>query len=257
MIKIKNATKVASLLSALVLSAGAQATIVEFQTSQQSFKVNLYDTQVPETVANFLKYVEANRYDESVLHRAIPQFIIQGGGIGYDAEDKLANIETFAAVKNEPKYSNVRGTISMAKIPNSPNSATSQWFINVKDNSAELDVQNSGYTVFGEVIDSGMNVVDQISGLTRCGEVPVINFSDEQCSNADIKPAKENLVVVYSVKVLDNDPNTAASLSPKENTLIKNVEKPSTDNGSSSGGSLYFALLMLASSVIGRRFGRA
>ncbi len=77
------------------------------------------------------------------------------------------NVFQNPAVTNEPELSNVRGTIAMAKLGTDPNSATNQWFISLADNSANLDVQNDGFTVFGIVMDNGMDIVDVIVALGR------------------------------------------------------------------------------------------
>ncbi len=137
-------------------------TAVEIRTSQGNFDVLLYDSLTPLTVANFLQYVTNGIYDNTIIHRSIADFVIQGGG--YDA-DTLLHIATYAAVQNEPGISNIRGTIAMAKLPGDPNSATSEWFVNLVNNSANLDSQNGGFTVFGYVINDGMDVVDAIAAL--------------------------------------------------------------------------------------------
>ena len=137
-------------------------TAVRFQTSVGTFDALLFDAQTPLTVANFLRYVTADDYYQTFVHRSIPGFVIQGGG--YDGRTGL-HIDTFPPVQNEPGISNTRGTIAMAKLGGDPNSATSEWFVNLTDNSANLDYQNGGFTVFGQIIGDGMDVVDQIASF--------------------------------------------------------------------------------------------
>lgn len=121
----KTLTCAAVLLGASV-SMSLHATIVEFRTSMGNFEVNLFDETTPETVANFLKYVEAERYNNSVIHRMVPDFVVQGGGLAYPGSLPLRSVRTYEAVKNERKWSNRRGTIAMAKVDGLPDSATSQ-----------------------------------------------------------------------------------------------------------------------------------
>jgi peptidyl-prolyl cis-trans isomerase A (cyclophilin A) len=127
-------------------------------------------------VANFLNYVNNDRYDNSFIHRSVPGFVIQGGGYTYDAASNTAPpIPQFGQVTNEFGISNLRGTIAMAKLPSpasggpangGPNSATSQWFFNLSDSNAfNLNSQNGGFTVFGRVVGGGMSVVDSIAAL--------------------------------------------------------------------------------------------
>jgi cyclophilin family peptidyl-prolyl cis-trans isomerase len=133
--------------------------VVEFKTSLGSFKVELYPEKAPITVKNFLGYVDDKFYDGTLFHRVIPTFMIQGGGF----QPGLKQKETKAPIKNESGngLSNERGTIAMARTSD-PDTATAQFFINVKDN-AFLDGREgkAGYAVFGKVI-SGMDVVDKI-----------------------------------------------------------------------------------------------
>lgn len=129
-------------------TALSQATTVQIQTVMGDLEVNLFDKDTPATVANFLAYVNAGAYTDSIIHRSVPNFIVQGGGFKYNDAWPPVGIAQNPAVINEPLFSNVRGTIAMAKLGNNPNSATNQWFINLKDNSANLDRQNSGFTVF-------------------------------------------------------------------------------------------------------------
>ena len=160
------------------LPAANADTIVNFNTSLGSFEVQLYDTAAPITVQNFLSYVNGGLYQNSFIHRSIPGFVIQGGGFTYDQPQLEAvnfpSIPTFPSIDNEfdPSRSNLRGTIAMAKTSD-PDSATSQFFFNLGDNSTSLDnpANSGGFTVFGEVIGNGMDIVDAIAGLE------IINFT--------------------------------------------------------------------------------
>ena len=107
----------------------------------------------PLTVANFERYIEEEKYTDIILHRLISGFVLQGGGFQWSNDHTSpSSIESFPAVQNEfsSERSNTRGTIAMAKIGNDPDSATNQWFFNLADNSANLDNQNGGFTVFGK-----------------------------------------------------------------------------------------------------------
>ena len=151
------------LLSSQLTSAN---TIARVSTPLGDFSIELFDNITPATVSNFLTYVNADRYDGVLFHRSIPSFVLQTGGYTFnEAGYSLDPITTDMPVKNEFNLSNTRGTIAMAKLGGDPNSATSQWFINLSDNSSNLDGQNGGFTVFGKVIGDGMNVVDTIASL--------------------------------------------------------------------------------------------
>lgn len=128
----------------------------------------LHDQSAPRTVANFLSYVRSGAYDSSFFHRLVRGFVLQGGGLRWSdaAEPQLTLVRTSAPVANEfsAQRSNLRGTVAMAKVDGDPDSATSQWFVNLADNSANLDRQNGGFTVFGRVTAPGMAVVDALAG---------------------------------------------------------------------------------------------
>jgi peptidyl-prolyl cis-trans isomerase B (cyclophilin B) len=130
------------------------------QTNMGDIVVELNPTAAPVTVRNFLAYVKSGFYNGTIFHRVIKNFMIQGGGYN----QKFRKKKTRKAIKLEAQngLSNLRGTIAMARTQN-PNSATSQFFINVKDNK-NLDSYGGGYAVFGKVI-RGMNVVDAIRKL--------------------------------------------------------------------------------------------
>ena len=167
--KKNQVVKLAAVL-ALAFPAISSASTVSMQTALGEISIQLYDSAAPLTVANFMNYVSSGAYNNTFIHRSEPGFVIQGGGYRWNPINNNApHIATSAPVVNEfsATYSNLRGTIAMAKLGGDPNSATSEWFINLADNSGNLDIQNGGFTVFGQVSISGMQVVDAIAALPR------------------------------------------------------------------------------------------
>jgi peptidyl-prolyl cis-trans isomerase B (cyclophilin B) len=141
---------------------GAEMVTVTMETNKGVITLELDSANAPDTVSNFVAYANAGHYDNTVFHRVIPGFMIQGGGFDTSMQQKSTN----APVKNEANngLKNDKGTIAMARTSD-PHSATAQFFINVKDNTF-LDhksetAQGWGYTVFGKVTD-GMDVVESI-----------------------------------------------------------------------------------------------
>lgn len=136
--------------------------MVTIKTSFGDIKLKLFEAEAPETVKNFLQYVDDGFFDGTIFHRVIDGFMIQGGGFNTDFEEK----DTREPIVNEAdnRLSNKRGTIAMARTM-VVNSATSQFFINIKDNDflnfSNRTPQGFGYCVFGEVSE-GMDVVDKI-----------------------------------------------------------------------------------------------
>ena len=169
------------ILCLLALPTAVLAQNVVIETPLGDIEIELLEEDAPKTVANFLKYIESDSYNKSFIHRSVPGFIIQGGGF-YFVDNAANAITTFEPVENEFKVSNTRGTVAMAKLSNQPDSATSQWFINVDDNSANLDGQNGGFTVFAKVVGGGMDIVDAINQLPRVNaggaftDLPVIDY---------------------------------------------------------------------------------
>lgn len=163
--------------------------MIVINTSKGSIHIQLDTENTPNTAENFLTYVRNGFYDDTIFHRVIDGFMIQGGGLNADMEQKT----TQTPIKNEAKNAkpNKRGTIAMARTMD-PHSATAQFFINVADNhflnfSGE-NPQGYGYCVFGEVVE-GMDVVDAISKVKTGqkmghGDVPV-----EEITVLDIKEA--------------------------------------------------------------------
>jgi len=147
---------------ALMLSLTADATVVRFETDLGDIDIELYEQQAPVTVANFLNYVNRGDYDNTVFHRSVPGFVLQGGGYRYSGNGNFSAVETDSPITLETGVSNVKGTIAMARTSD-PNSATNQWFFNVLDNQ-NLDTVSGGYAAFGRVV-RGMDVVNLISSL--------------------------------------------------------------------------------------------
>jgi len=134
--------------------------MILFSTNKGDFTVELFTADAPISSENFLKYVDAGFFDGTIFHRVIPGFMIQGGGFTADMKQK----DGFAPIKNEAKngQKNLRGTLSMART-NDVDSASSQFFVNLKDNDFLDNKPGSfGYAVFGRVV-SGMEVIDAIA----------------------------------------------------------------------------------------------
>jgi cyclophilin family peptidyl-prolyl cis-trans isomerase len=206
-LKIDQLNKKASTLF-LVLALCSPVTMldamtVRMQTDLGGIDILLRDDVAPNNVANFLEYANSGAYDGTFIHRNVPGFVVQGGGFKFNPDDGpffgggASHIPELPTVDNEFNLSNVRATLAAAKkaqdfyeegddipagsevgdpIPGTgPDSATSEWFFNLADNSGfpnELDTQNGGFTVFGEVTDRGMQVVDLIAEQDVCFDIP-------------------------------------------------------------------------------------
>ena len=139
--------------------------VVELETNMGAIVIELNEEKAPKTVENFLNYVKSGQYDGTIFHRIIDGFMIQGGGMDAEMNEKPTN----APIENEADngLKNDKGTIAMARTQD-PHSATSQFFINVKDNDflnhSGKNMQGWGYTVFGKVT-SGMDVIDKMRGV--------------------------------------------------------------------------------------------
>jgi len=170
-------------LSRLIVSIGAMLAIgaaapalaqkVKLETSAGDIVVELDAAKAPKSVENFLQYVKAGHYNGTVFHRVISNFMIQGGGMTADLKQKPTRAPIGLESRNG--LTNQRGTLALARTSD-PNSATAQFFINVKDNDFLNQAQSQdgqGYAVFGKVI-SGMDVVDRIKATpTGPGDVPL------------------------------------------------------------------------------------
>jgi peptidyl-prolyl cis-trans isomerase A (cyclophilin A) len=170
-------TLLAAVTFAIASAAPAQAnTMVRVHTSQGPIDMTLLDSEAPVTVANFLAYVRGGDYVNDFFHRSAwltptppTPFVIQAGGFVWPEGAPIAPVTSRGTIVNEfsASRSNVRGTVAMAKVGGDANSATSQWFINMRDNAANLDNQNGGFTVFARVTAPSMVTADRISLLPR------------------------------------------------------------------------------------------
>jgi cyclophilin family peptidyl-prolyl cis-trans isomerase len=197
------------------------------------FNIALDGQHKPITVANFLNYVNSGRYfmtdptthalASSFVHRSVSGFVVQGGGFIGTVDPANPNnarptaVTTFPSIQNEPGISNKLGTIAMAKLADNPNSATSQWFINLANNGgppADLDTQNGGFTVFGHVTGNGMTTVNAIAALPTYNlgspfdSLPLRNYTSPN-------PIKvPNLVSISAITVIS--PLTFTAISDNE-----------------------------------------
>jgi cyclophilin family peptidyl-prolyl cis-trans isomerase len=151
--------------------------MVLVKTSMGSFKIELFAKEAPVTVKNFLGYVDKKFYDGTIFHRVMPGFVIQGGGF----DKNMVQKSTLAPIQNEAKngLKNLRGTLSMART-NEVNSATSQFFVNLKNNASLDHVSDAqfGYAVFAKVVQ-GMDVVDKIAGVKTGNKGPHQNVPEK------------------------------------------------------------------------------
>lgn len=209
-------------LSVLVLTAtilvrsesvGAQ-TRVQIDTP---LVVGLYDDIAPKTVANFLRYVEDGDFTDSFIHRSAPGFAIQGGLFTF-ADGEVSQVPANPPILNEFQRSNTRGTIAMALLQDQPNSATSSWFINTENNTG---LDDSLFTVFREVTESGMEVVDAIAQLPRWNagqafqEIPLIDYP-----GGDTRIDETHLVITQMSILVNSPPVPVYSLSTHALVLL-------------------------------------
>jgi cyclophilin family peptidyl-prolyl cis-trans isomerase len=176
----------------------ARAEIARVSSNLGEFDIRLFNADTPKTVANFLGYVRRGDYDDSIIHRSVSEFVVQGGGFRLK-QNSLDAIPSGPMLVNEPGLSNVRGTVAMAKLGGNPNSATNQWFINLSNqNPSILDNQNGGFTVFGEVLGNGMSVADAIAALPVYNAGGVLN----ELPLRNAKLTTDNLVLFNAVRPL-------------------------------------------------------
>jgi len=169
-----------SALLAIPIMAAADTVLIE--TPQGNIEIELLKEDAPKTVENFLRYIDSGKYTKSFIHISEPGNKLQGGGFTFNGSNSFF-IFTFDPIEDENNIPNTRGTVAMAKSNGAPDSATSQWFINLADNSNSND-----NTVFGRVIGNGMAVADAIGQLTvipfvKHPKLPVIDYTIDDFNN--------------------------------------------------------------------------
>lgn len=193
--------------------------VTAYPTGQAgNIDINLFATQTPATVANILAYANsvnpAQTLGDSIFHRLDKGFVLQGGGFHFDPSGTntattFPAIPSLGAVNNEPGVSNTRGTLAMAKPSGQPNGATSEFFFNLADNSSNLDTQNGGFTVFGQVMNGGQQTLNAIennmtefsgTGLPGAGPFPIRAGADT--TNFPLNVVATDLAVITSAAEL-------------------------------------------------------
>jgi cyclophilin family peptidyl-prolyl cis-trans isomerase len=218
---------------------------VQFETVVGRINVELRDDVAPRHVANFLAYVQASTYTNTFMHRAASfdggaVSIVQGGGYAYRLPFEVFTIAKQAPVALEYNLANARGTLAAARTTDI-NSATSEWYFNVRDNSTILNQNNGGgYTVFGRVLGTGMTVVDAMAALPRVNagapfsEIPVRNFSGGNIGEANLVgisairpialyPVGDSPAIVQYGNVESSAPNVAVAGISGSNLIITPV----------------------------------
>lgn len=199
-------------------------------TNVGEFCMELLPDAAPNTVTNFLNYVTSGRYDDTIIHRTDPDFVIQGGG--YKTSPLGAAIDKDDVVDNEFSLSNLRGTVAMARLGGVVNSATSEWFVNLVNNT-QLDSVDGGFTVFAQII-SGMDIVDTIGNLPRSNQqsnlgsafskLPLTDQDDDGIDADDLVVV--NRVYITDVIISDDDdsgvdlPETTATYSTLTGLMV-------------------------------------
>lgn len=224
---------------------GVPATIAQFTTSSGIINVELLDADAPKHVANFTNYVNAGSYTNTIIHRSAAlsgsaKSIIQGGG--YTASLPLGNVPANPSVPLEYKVPNARGTLAAARTSDI-NSATSEWYFNVQDNSSILGPQNGGgYTVFGRVIGTGLTVVDALATIPTYNVSPFSDLPLRNIQSGQTSILVSNFVLVNSIKMVPQFPSYQGEPSVVSFTVSSNA--PDVANVSVSGSNLTVTGLM-------------
>ena len=207
-------TSAVLLIATFCLTSDTLSQTVTFDTNFGDIVIDLFAEEAPISVENFLGYVTRGDYDDTIFHRSVTDFVVQGGG--FQANTSPLTVQP--PIENEFGRSNLRGTIAFARVGGQVDSATSQFFFNLSDNS-DLDAVDEGFTVFGEVVQ-GLDVVDAINDLQivnaslaingAFGELPVRDtFSDNILDAEDFVILNTATVTTTAVP----EPSTLALLS--------------------------------------------
>ncbi len=246
-----------ALMAATAFTAAARAsTLVTIDTNFGNIELDLFNDVAPTTVTNFVNLVTAGDYSNSIIHRSIPNFVIQGGGFNTSS----TSIPNNGTIPLEYKIANTRGTISMARL-SSPNTANSQFFINTVDNTTTLGPGGSstdGYAAFGWVL-SGMDVVDAIAALPTYNlsningaftNLPLQNYTQgnplssaneaviNSISIAEQHPSYQN--PIWNVDVNNDGKLSTADVMVIVNSILANGPKFSADSSKISNTYKYF-----------------
>ena len=208
-------TSAVLLIATFCLTSDTLAQTVTFDTNFGDIVIELFAEEAPISVENFLGYVTRGDYDDTIFHRSVTDFVVQGGGFQSDTSP----IAVQPAIENEFGRSNLQGTIAFARVGGQVDSATSQFFFNLSDDNSFLDTVDEGFTVFGEVVQ-GLDVVDAINDLQivnaslaingAFGELPVRDtFSDNILDAEDFVILNTATVTTTAVP----EPSTLALLS--------------------------------------------
>ncbi len=233
----------------------AQATMVRLSTSLGPVDVQLYDSTAPISVNNFLAYVQGAAYDDTFIHRSVPGFVVQGGGYTWGGGSR-PHITTRAPIALEYSASrpNVRGSLAMARTSDL-NSATSEWFVNLVDNTTTLGPGNGGgYAVFGQVTAPGLAVIDAIAAL-RTGNaggafttLPLLTFPPDGVLR------EANLVKLSSARVLPAPSGDAdRAFNYLEAVYFSYLKPPgaASATGDANGKRYYFRYYAASNSYVG------
>ncbi len=206
-------------LLTLFFTVVSMAQVVRFETNHGNIEIEMFPDVAPVTVANFLNYVNRGDYDDTVIHRTDPGFIIQGGGYNFLGNNAFQGVPTDAPIINEAQISNTTGTIAMARTSDL-NSATSQWFFNMNNNTGlDIGSESGGFAVFGEVT-SGMETLYVIESFLRVnyfnatpagvfGQFPLFRFDSDGSSGI----LEENIVKINRAYVLSDTFQISAGIS--------------------------------------------
>jgi peptidyl-prolyl cis-trans isomerase A (cyclophilin A) len=206
---------------------------IRFKTNVGDINVELFDKTAPRTVANFFNYITSDRFDDTIFHRLATGFVLQGGGFKFDpSTDSFPSIPVGPRVQNEFGASNTLGTLAMAKVGTDPNSATSQFFFNLANNSGNLDTQNGGFTVFGRLVGApDQATVNRLAAFTPrdatpgvadtpFDTVPTTNFTG---ANFPADATLANFARLLDVEVVKRDEFMTYSVVSNSNPALLNV----------------------------------